>query len=334
MKVGYIHYDRMAEIGRQYRCGSGIKSKFDPNFMREGGPNATGHIFGADTFPLHSDFDYRQVDCDLIYFWLQGGIGKSLPVLRKFREESDAVFVLFFDDVYWLDRQRLYYLESWRSVTDLMDVLTSGYIDDHTRISTLKKPWRYLPYPQDIEYLKQFFRKEPKEKSFFSMVHGRLTLCGRTLGLYNELHKRFPDWKFRMHPYRFCTKEHILRQCGFKSDWLDFTPIVDDWFGLLGRQGIQIDEYPSLSQSQVVTQAACLGTPTISHIFNAPNRICFPKLTFQIDDLEAWFKVACRLVEDSNFYKEIQDYAYKAVEDYSFDKFEERLIKINEEFKI
>ena len=334
MKVGYIHYDGMAEIGRQYRRGSGIKSKFDPNFMREGGPNATRHIFGTDTFPLHSDFDYRQVDCDLVYFWLQGGVGSALPALRKFREESDAVFVLFFDDVYWLDTQRLYHLESWRSTTNLMDVLTSGYIDDHTRISTLKKPWRYLPYPHDIDYLRQFFRKEPKEKSFFSMVHGRLTLCRRTLKLYSELHKKFPDWKFRMHPYRFCTEEQILSQWNFGDHhWLEFTPIADDWFKLLGEQRIMIDEYPSLSQSQVATQAACLGTPTISHIYNSPNKICFPTLTFDINNLESWFKVACRLVKDDDFYNQVQEYAYEAVEDYSFNNFEERLLNIYKEFK-
>ena len=332
MKVGYIHYDGGSGTNLPYTKGTGKSVPFMSHFMREGGPSSILHIFGADSIPIDANFDYRQVDVDLVYFWIQGGIGPELPALRKFRKEVDAVFVLFFDDVYWLkERDVQYYLNLWRPVTNLMDVLTSGYLNDGDRVSPiLQKPWRYLPYPHDVQYYKQFFKKD-KERAFFSMIHGRKTVYNRTMLMYKMLHNIYPDWRFIIHPYRFYTKEQVLQRYPF--DWLEFTPVVDDWFELLGRQAVQIDEYPCLSQSQVVTQAACVGTPTIGHKYNAPIQICFPKLTFPLDDIWRWLRGAKQLIEDQSFYDEVQKHAFDAVEDYNFDNFRKRMIKIYKENK-
>lgn len=300
--------------------------------MYEGGPNATLHIFGATSIPLQLDFDYNQVDCDIVYFWLQGGVGPELEALKKFRKATDAIFVLFFDDVYWLDySSRQHYLEIWRPITDMMDVLSSGYVGDDERVSILNKPWRYLPYPHDIKFYKKYFKKrEEKSNTFFSMIHGRMTKCQRTMLIYKALYAHLPHKKYYIHPYRFYTKEQVLKD--YPLDFLEFTPIVDDWFELLGKQRVQIDEYPCLSQSQVVTQAACTGTVTIGHPFNAPSVICFPKLTFSLNDWQLWVRGAMML-ETQSIYDVMQEYAYKAVEEYNFENFRKRLTNIYKEFK-
>lgn len=334
LKVGYVHYDGDRSQNFDYRYGDGKSSVFTPNKMREGGPNAILHLFGADRIPLNNDTKFNNIDYDIIYFWIQGGIQEEgLVNLRRLREDSNALFIQFFDDVYWLEsNKRLYYYQSWDSVVQLMDVLSSGYIDDDKRITYKNKPWKYLPYPHDIEYMKKL-KQGIKEKNFFSMVHGRYTEFPMTIQLYKRLHDEFPDWNFIFHPYHFYTKEQVIKRCPDNYTWLKFTPIVNDWLELLGRQTIQIDEYPVMSQSQVTTQAACLGVPTISHNYNFPATICFPELIGDLENVDHWFKVACRLVRDEEFYRGIQTYAYNAVEEYSFDKFKERIINIYKEFR-
>lgn len=344
MKCGYVHYDGLAGSNFEYKKGTYKQQiKNNPDVMLEGGPNAMLHVFGADAVPLSPDFDYRKLDLDLIYFWIQGGINESgLEGLKKLDRECECVKVLFFDDIYWLDRvTQALYVEGWKRVTNFMDVLTNGYTDDGERLRDrlhLETPWKYLPYPHDNEYYKKFFKKEkPEPHSIFSMIHGRATKFDRTLFLMKELHKLFPKLKYVMHPYRFYTQEQVLKRIEerFSNDFnfLEFAPVVDNWFDLLSNQFIQIDEYPAISQSQVVNQAACLGVPTISHKNTASCRICFPKLCFPLDDLFLWYKAAKKLIKNPQFYEEVQQYAYEAVEDYSFQNFRERMTKIFKEFK-
>jgi len=140
----------------------------------------------------------------------------------------------------------------------------------------------------------------------------------------------YANKKYYIHPYRFHTKEQVLKQ--YPVDFIEFTPVVDDWFDLLSKQRVQIDEYPCLSQSQVVTQAACTGTVTIGHPFNAPTVVCFPKLVFSLNDWQAWVKGAMML-ETPSIYDAMQKYAYDAVEDYNFDNFRKRMITIYREFQ-
>lgn len=331
MKVGYLHYDGGSGSNLPFKQAK--KENYNnKDTMYEGGPNATLHVFGASSIPLNSSFDYNQVDCDVVYFWLQGGVGPEFDALRKFRQSTDAVFVLFFDDIYWLDNfTREHYFKVWQPIINEMDVLTNGYIGDDKRLTGLGKPWRYLPFSHDIRYYKKYFRKrEEKEDSFFAMIHGRMTKCQRTMLIYKALHDYLPQKKYYVHPYRFYTKEQVLKQ--YPLDFIEFTPVVDDWFELLRNQRVQIDEYPCQSQSQVATQAACTGTVTIGHKYNAPVLHCFPKLTFDINNWQEWVRGAMML-ETPSIYDAIQKYAYDAVEEYNFENFRKRLTSIYEEFK-
>ena len=113
-----------------------------------------------------------------------------------------------------------------------------------------------------------------------------------------------------------------------------YIPNHCDFLDYLKNLYFIFDDYPAYCSSNLSVNAACCGVPTISHVWNTSNTLCFPELTFGFDDVDAWTEGAERLIYNQHFYKKVMDNAQRMVEKYySYRAVNERIINIWKEFK-
>ena len=350
IKLGYGHIDMSNTVYKEYIKGTHEISPFNPDRPRTGSHAMIVDALGGDRIPIDPDFDYSELDLDLIYFWLQGGApieSKPLKALKKIRKQWDGVLLINWEEVYhftddYAKKQFEAYLESTRYV----DAVVSGFMDFDKRMRRIELdhvPWRYLVTPYDTEWLVYKFGKTQKAdpRRIYSMLHGRTTKCDRTIVTMHAFKKL--NLEFVLNRYRFVIDEalrkRIYRRIKFGEETLDFLkiiPPIDPWskyMEYMSSSYLFIDEYPAYSSSHSTLEAACGGTPTVSHKFNSSAVTCFPDLIVDLNNMKEWIEITKKLILDEDFYNRCRDYGLVAVSHYGLDSFYEQLLTLYKEFK-
>ena len=349
MNIGYAHMDMSRSTYKEYIKGTHEISPFNPDRPRTGTHAMLVDGLGGDRIPLDPEFNYSRLDTDIIYIWFQGGVpnkSKPMKALKKLRKQWDGVLLINWEEVYqftnpYAKTQFMAYMDS----TKYVDAVVSGFLNFDKRMEKvgLNVPWRYLITPYDTEWLKYKFGKTQKDdpRRIYSMLHGRTTKCERTI-ITMYAFKNF-NVECVMNRYRFVSDEafrkRIYRRIKFGKETLDFlkiVPPIDPWVNYmkyLSSSYLFIDEYPAYSQSHSTLEAACGGTPTISHQFNSSAVTCFPKTVVELNNVSEWVAMTKRLIMDEDFYNEVRDYGLVAATHYGLESFYNQLLTLYEEFK-
>ena len=350
ISVGFGHMDMSNSGYKEYIQGTHEISPFTPDRPRTGSHTMIIDALGGDRIPIDPKFNYSKMDTDIIYLWLQGGAhkdSKPLKALKKIRKQWDGVLLINWEEVYYFtDAYSKLQFKAYLESTEYVDAVVSGYIDFNKRMEKIELghvPWRYLVTPYDTEWLVYKFGKTFKDKPrrIYSMLHGRTTKCERTIITMHTL-KNF-NLEFVLNRYRFVIEKEfrrlIFRRIKFREGDLDFlkiVPPIDPWkkyMEYLSSSYLFIDEYPAYSQSHSTLEAACGGTPTISHKYNSSAVTCFPRLLVDLNNIDEWIAMTKKLIMDEEFYNEVRDYGSVAVSHYGLDSFYEQLLTLYEEFK-
>ena len=335
-------------IFKEYIKGEHRFSEFNPDKCRTGTHIAIVDALGGDRIPLTFDFDYRTLDTDLIYIWFQGGVPNDsapLEVLKKLRANWDGVLLINWEEVYWLtDAYCVAMFNKYLEGTKYVDAVVSGFHDFDKRMEKIgiDVPWRYLVTPYDTEWLRHKFYDTPKSspKRIYSTIHGRSVVCDRAVAVMNSL--KDLDYELVLNRYRFvmekAIREKITRRVGISDlSFFDIISPIEPWgkyMKYMAESYMFIDEYPAYSQSHTTIDAACGGTPTMSHSLNSSAVTCFPDLI--VDDRNNsmdWLKLTDKLLKDEDFYNDARSKAYEAVIHYGIKSFRDQLVGLYKELK-
>lgn len=349
IKFGYGHMDMGNTIFKEYVKGDHKFAPFNPDRCRTGTHIAIVDALGGDRIPLSLTFDYRNLDTDIIYLWLQGGAHNgSLPVqiLEKMRSEWDGVLLINFEEVYWFtDAYCQHAIRGFLESTKLVDAVVCGFHGYGERLKNLgfnDIPWRYLVTPYDTEWLRHRFSKMEKDspKRVYGTVHGRATRCDKTLLVMNAI--KDLDLDLTLNRYRFLSlvdlKRKAAQRVGIEHlDFINFIETIDPWqkyMEFLASTYVFIDEYPAYSQSHSTLDAASSGTPTVSHPFNSVSVRCFPESTVSNFNTNSdWIKITTDLLTDEDYYKRVREHGLKTVDHYGMESFKSQLEGLYKELK-
>jgi glycosyltransferase involved in cell wall biosynthesis len=347
IKLGYGHMDMNNSVYEDYIQGNREISEFDPTRCRTGTHYTIVDALGGDKVPIDPNFDYSKIDCDLVYFWFQGGCYKGtdgFKALQKIKKQSDALVIINWEEAYWFtDVYVRKVLEGCVPSAKVADAVVSGFRNDDERMKRIgiDVVWRYLVTPYDVKWLRHKFGATPKvsPERIYTTVHGRATRCDRALVVMNA----FKNLKFEfvVNRYRFfavdALKKRATKVSGIKDfNWLKIIDPLEPWLkymNFMAGSFIFLDEYPARSQSHTTIDAACGGTPTISHNANSAAVVCFPKLLVELNNLDQWVEVMKKLLMEKDFYEEVRQEAFKAVDHYSIENFLKQLEQIYSELK-
>ena len=353
IRLGYGHMDMGNSAYKEYVKGNLEISEFDPDRPRTGSHYCIVDVLGGDRIPIDPDYDYSDIESDLIYLWLQGGAyanSKPLKALKKLRLQWDGILLINWEETYWFDDAYVRSIfEKQLESAKYTDAVVCGFIDFDKRMEKAGVPldrlrWRYLVTPYDVDWLRYNYSHTPKSepKRIYSMIHGRITTIDKTLLIMHAL-RRFP-LEFILNRYRFVTEDGFekvnRRRLGVKSSDMDFIKIIspiepwDAYIKYLASSYIFIDEYPAYSQSHATIDAACAGTPTVSHIHNSSAVNCFPSLCVKnFNNIQEWIDITKKLLDDESFYNQTRDYGLVAVSHYGFNSFLSQLYDLYDELK-
>lgn len=341
--------DMSNSVYKEYEKGTHERSPFNPDKCRTGSPYAIVDALGGDRIPLDVDFDYRNIDTDIIYLWLQGGAPKNtkpLECLKHLREQWDGVILINWEEVYWsTDTFAKRAFEGYLEGAKYCDAVVCGFKDFDKRMQSIgiNIPWRYLITPYDTKWLKHKYFDTPKDepKRVYSMVHGRNTVCDRAMLVMHELKDK--GLELVLNRYRFLSREDLelkiarrlrLNDIGQYMKIIDVMEPWDVYIKYLASSYIFIDEYPVYSQSHATIDAACSGTPTVSHNLNSTEVTVFPDLVVSdLNNYEDWMEKINKLLNDKDFYEEMRRKAYILVDHYSTESYLSQLEGLYKELK-
>lgn len=348
-RFGFGHMDMSRSVFPEYVKGDMEFHEFDPEHCRTGTHYAIANSLGGDKIPINKEFDYSKIDTDLIFLWLQGGApnnSHALECLKHMRNTFSGVIIINWEEVYWFtDAFCQQVIRSYYESTRYVDAVSCGWKNFDKRMKGLgfgDITWKYNVIPYDVKWFKYHFGNTQKIEPhrIYSVAHGRATRCDRTAMIMNAL-KNYGLTNV-INRYRFIEENALRKKTRERTSIkdLDFINIIDTidpsdaYMKYLGESYLFIDEYPAYSASHTTIDAACVGTPTVSHIFNSSSEVCFPKTTVHgIDDFDSWINLTKRLIKDDEFYHEVRNYAFAAVEHYSIETFLYQLDQIHEELR-
>lgn len=348
MKVGFIH----DEYGYSWKMRRGYSYRSQKAyFARTRGIHGSVHhltlALKGYKLPFRPDFDYSPYD--LLIFYLQGGrCERDVRYMKLIKEKyPNILLMLWWGEIYRLDQKPEamfeHILKAEFKLMQYIDLLV-GPLRYETLmmpiLKKLKKQFRWIPPPYDTKHLKKYHSKTilNPDNGIWTMVHGRANDISRSLTVMGKLQDDF-NIRCLVHPYGYLIEEKIKKlrdkvasnlkieidkSCPSHNEYLDR---LKDWYFIF-------DDYPAYSASRLTIETACIGTPTLCNEYNAAGSICFPRLTFSLNDLDGWYEAAARLINDETFYKEVMRFAQKRAEEYfSYDAVKKCIEKIYEEFK-
>src|SRR3989337_192538 len=180
IRMGYGHMDNSRSIYPEYIKGTHQFTAFDPNGVcRTGTQQCMVDAFNGDKIPLSLDFDYRQLDFDLMYIWFQGGAYNDTlqtKILRKIKEESDVVVIINWEEIYqFTDAFVQHAFKGLTESAELADVVACAYLDFDQRMERVGvhvPNWRYLVTPYDTKWITYHYFRAEKEmpRQIYSML--------------------------------------------------------------------------------------------------------------------------------------------------------------------
>jgi hypothetical protein len=192
---------------------------------------------------------------------------------------------------------------------------------------------------RSMEEAKRFratlFRKYPKFRDFYmKTMHGmaqriegttssdRLITINKTAGYLAEFQKSHPDVKGLM--TRGKNAPEPFEGIDIKE--------ADEYYGYIGKSYIVI--LASATFASITFYAACVGTPSVGSIDTTMQKLLFPELAFDENDVSSIVSAMKKLFENKDFYVEQQRQGLENANKYFSDKaLEQRFYDCLKEFQ-
>jgi len=203
-------------------------------------------------------------------------------------------------------------------------------ISDYLKLYT-DTPVVNFPMTYPFEFAKAFFKKrEEKEKIIFVPGHVLRVDDVASMLVARKIQEIYPDFVIEVLKMRGLNVEP-LRGSNYRlrapsPKWVDFLKRA-------GRAYMVIDMDNTWTLGRVPNDAAAVGTPCIG-LNSGSQADLFPALTCSdIVGTRKAVKLGVKLIEDTKFYKRIQEGAFKKLERYSHENAEKRLSKLLENLR-
>ena len=331
----------------------GRVSEFDPVLVRQGYASAVITCFGGTYFPLRPTQDYSLLnDYDIAVARVYAGStvrGDTLELARliKLKEQGKLTvpLMVYFEDITVSPYSHI--IDFACRLLKRVDMMTYPFIGDKEKFD--KRGFtnhRYLPFPLDVKWYKQFRRLRSGKKNIGAGIfhvrsnvwwggNPRVKVHAETFDCLKELRNNFgvqPRFYLNMDGRAKRFKPYV-DQIGLPVEFIPFISGQTEFANHVAENLIFLEEYHCNNQSQLTIVSLCTGTPVVGTRYNSVLSLANPDLCVEHGDWEAWRKLAGRLVADEEFYRMQAEKGFRGVEQFSLEYYREMFLSLYEEIK-
>lgn len=323
-------------------------SNYDPILVRQGYASAIITVFGGTYCPLRPTQDYsllNEYDVALARVYAGSTVrGDTLELARliKMKEKGELTvpLVVYFEEVTVGPYTKI--IDFSCKLLKFADMVVYPFIGDKGEFDRRGLTnHRYLPFPLDVKWYKQFYRTRGKKENIGAGIYHvrswtwwrdneRTRIHAETFDCLKQLRDKYgtkPRFYLNMDGRDFRFQSYV-DGIGLPVEFVKFISGQTEFASHVAENRVFLEEYHCNNQSQLTIVSLCTGTPVVGTNYNTVLSLANPDLTVEHGDWAGWRDLASRLVGDEDFYDEQVRVGFEGVEQFSLEHYREMFLKL------